>query len=135
MTALVLVAIIVGCSYAVRSAYRSIAQRRFESNVCEYDRQVDRDSAWAGFNLAKPVLADWECEVYEKRLGKLELEYQHRYSAALSFVLDPTPISERKIDSFDSVLTDISFRLDREEHPGKEIWELCEAQGKVSCIN
>lgn len=135
LTVLVLVTIVVGCSHAVRSVYRSITQWRFESQVCEYGRQVDRDAAWAGFNLAKPELAEWELKTYKERLKELELEYQHRYSAALSFVLDPTPITDRKVDSFDTVLTDILFRLDREKSPGKEVWELCEAQGKVSCIN
>ncbi len=116
-------------------AYRSFAQWRFESQVCEYDRQVDRDTAWVVFNLAQPKFGQGEYESYKKRLEKLELEYQHRYSSALSFVLDPTPIMDRKIDSFDSVSTDILFRLDRKKSPGKEVWELCEAQGKISCIN
>lgn len=130
-----LVAVGAGCFWTVRSVYRSIAQWRFESQVCEYDRQVDRDSAWAGFYLAKPKLSAWEIEAYKNRLNKLEREYQHRYTSALSFILDPTPLMEREIDSFDSVLTDISFRLDLEESPGKEVWELCDAQRKISCIN
>jgi hypothetical protein len=134
-TTVVLMAVTVAIFFTGREALRSFSQWRFKSHVCEYNRQTERDSAWAGFHLAKSKLATWEVQAYEKRMEKLEREYQHRYASALAFVLDPTPITEREIDSFDSILVDISFRLSREESPGKEVWELCEAQGKISGIN
>jgi|GEM_PF-4084088 len=133
--AVAVLAIAVAIFFAGRWSVRSWSQSRFDSTVGEYKWRVDRNSAWVAFNLAQPKFEQDEYEAFLKRLKKLELEYQHRYSSALAFVFDPTPIMDREIDSFDSVLTDILFRLDREESPGKEVWELCEAQGRVSCVH
>ena len=135
LSVLVLVITLILCLLAVRSMYRSVQQHRFESVVREYNRESERDAAWLGFSLAKSKLTDWEVEVYKKRLDGLEMKYQHRFQSAIVFAFDPTPIMDREIDSFDSVLTDISFRLGREESPGKEVWELCESQGRISSVN
>lgn len=132
--AVIVVAVVcVAIFYAGRLAYRSIAQNRFDSQVCEYSHQTQRDSAWAIFNLAKSELRYEECMAYEKRLDSLETHHQHRFASALSTLFDPE-FGKKKIDSFDSVTQDISYRLGREESPGKEIWTIWKAQMDVNCV-
>ena len=129
------VVVLVAVFFAGRWSVRSWAKSSFDSSVSEYKRRVDRDSAWAAFNLAQSKLGQAEYEAYKNRLYKLEIEYQHRYSSALVFVLDPTPIMDREIDSFEDVLDDIAMQLDNQKIPRKEVWELWESQHNIASIH
>lgn len=130
---LVLFALVAGASFVGNLVYQKYTKWRFSGYVCDYSHQIQRRAAYAAFELAKPHITLSEQSSYEKRLEKLEDDYQHPYRTALHNLSDPTFL-KKKVDSFGQVLTDINFSFKREESPGKEIWALCRTEGEICCI-
>lgn len=125
--------LVAAATFVGNMGYQKYTIWRFGDYVCDYSHQVDRQAAYAAYNLAKPHLDSWEKSVFDKRLAHLEDEFQHPFRTAIHHVTDPD-FPRENVDSFDSVLTDISFSFERDSSPGKEIWDLCRTQGEISCV-
>lgn len=128
-----LVCFLVVVGYGVRSANREYCRSAFGREVGEYDRTTERQVAFVQFKLAEPLLTENEVEEYRRRLQTEASEDDRRYALAIASLFDQESFDRTCEDSFDLIGTDLMQRFlnEREASPGKEIFELWDAQNKV----
>lgn len=126
-------AILVAATFATIWGYKEFVNWRFGVYAIKYDREIDRRVAYAAFNIAGTHMTSDQLINFDQRLALLENDYRHPTRAAFSAVLDPNFMTTKR-DSFDDVLDDLLDTYPRTESPGKEIFELWQAQSEIGIV-